>query len=1602
MGGSFPYKKISRIESKTMAQLNTFPMTSRPCTLIRPGLCLVFSYTFILLLAFLLPGRQAAAAALTGSAAASPASINLTATGTADWVHWGLNNTNVNTISTSAGDSRCQFGNITSTQKKPKTAPVAVNRKAGVSPGIANYAYLGSAPCSYEAPIGTRAAYIWSDGTPTASGNTTAGAFFNGAGNGFTLSLPADTTTRTLQLYVGGWLARGELRATLSDGSAAPYVTVIDNPKKSLTDRLVTITYSAAKAGQTLTVRYVLLRDYGSGYVMLSAAALSKVPLPNQPPVAVDDAVSGDEDTVLTGNVLTNDRDPDNGPAPLSVQSNTTPTQGRVSLNADGRFSYTPNADYNGIDSFSYTITDGAATASATVKLTIGPVNDAPIAVNGTLTTAQGTAASGTLGASDIDGDSLSIRITTNGAKGTARITDTRTGAYTYTPASGAAGEDTFTFKANDGVVDSNAATVTVTNIRSPIGALTGSATASPGTVNLTTTGTADWIHWGLSGASSINRKVGVNPGIGNYTSLGAAPARFEAPSGARVGYSWSDGAPNASGNTRAGLFFNGIGNGATLELPADTTTRTLQLYVGGWTARAELRATLSDGSAAPYVAVIDSPNGVIDRQVTITYSAATAGQTLTVRYVLLDNYGIGNVTLSAAALVGEPGSPNGALTGSATASPGTVNLTTTGTADWIHWGLSGASSINRKVGVNPGIGNYTSLGAAPARFEAPSGARVGYSWSDGAPNASGNTRAGLFFNGIGNGATLELPADTTTRTLQLYVGGWTARAELRATLSDGSAAPYVAVIDSPNGVIDRQVTITYSAATAGQTLTVRYVLLDNYGIGNVTLSAAALVVYGNSPPFARPDSFTLRANSTNSYFDVLTNDRDPDPADRFSIIVANAPDQGGTAHIVNGGSAISYTPPAGFTGLERFSYVVADGAGARAMALVSVTVVPQMVPNIIVILADDLGYQDIGAFGAPDIATPNLDRMAQEGVRFTAFYAHVTCGPSRAALMTGSYAPRANLSCTQVTNSSTGISPNEITVAELLRDSGYATKIIGKWHLGDHPQFLPTKQGFTEFYGFPYSHDMWPFHPLTCPSANEDPRLVAARQRAAITGTEIYAPGFCLALGEFPDLPLYSNQNIVAVNPDPGSLTQRFTQSAVQFIEQNRNGPFFLYLPYTAPHVPLKASAAFRGTSSRGLYGDVVQELDWGVGQVLDSLKRLGIDQNTLVIFTSDNGPWREYGIDGGSAGPLRGGKKTAWEGGVRVPTIMRWPGSIPAGTATSRVGHLADLLPTLSGFGGAALPTDRVLDGANIWPLMIGQSGVNSPHEFLMYYLDDPALKFGDQSKNLRAIRWGKWKLFVTMNGVDVVAEALYDLETDIGETTNVMSANPGVSAVMVAMAQNNNDELRAHNRPLGVLNKTIPELFGSTHVPAEGPVTLSSASVLDWAHWGYSSTSVFNHKANVSQPISDVSAIGQAQITVASAATDVTRGMYSWSDGTPLSTVTNTDGYIQTTGTPGAGFEIRLPADADSRTLRIYLGVSRARGRLEASLSDNSAPPFVTFVDNPGAADNRIARFNYRAAANGAQLIIRYVIDDNYASTNGTPGGISLSAMTVTRNP
>lgn len=786
-----------------------------------------------------------------------------------------------------------------------------------------------------------------------------------------------------------------------------------------------------------------------------------------------------------------------------------------------------------------------------------------------------------------------------------------------------------------------------------------------------------------------------------------------------------------------------------------------------------------------------------------------------------------------------------------------------------------------------------------------------------------------------------------------------------------------------------------------GNTITATYNDLQTSGGGTASIQANCTVVSSNSP-ISRDDEYSARRNSLNTVLNVLGNDSDPNNGS-LTIISVTAPDQNGTVQIINGNS-LSYTPNSGFLGLETFSYTVRNSVNRTSTAMVTVMVIPEITPHIIYILADDMGYQDLGIYGSPNISTPNLDRMAREGIRFTDFYGATTCGPYRAGLMTGSYAARAGMtfSCTPSLQTSVdvGINPNEVTIPEILRDRGYTTKIVGKWHLGDHPQFLPVKHGFQSFYGLPYSSDIWPFHPLTCPSTNEDPRLIAARERVAITGCEGCGSSFCYPVGRFPDLPLYINEKISEVNPDQSTLTTRFTQQALQFIQQNKDGPFFLYMPLTAPHVPLAPSTQFLGTSQRGLYGDVVQEIDWNVGQILDKLKQVGIDQNTLVIFTSDNGPWLAYGIDSGSAGPLRDGKGSQFEGGVRVPMIMRWPGYIPAGTVSSQIAHHSDILPTFASLAGTTPPADRVIDGINIWPVMAGQQNV-TPHEYIMYYRDDTDLKFDDQTKALEAIRRGKWKLFITLNNLTVSGSALYNLETDLGETTNVISQNPSIVQQMVSIAQQFNDEMRQNSRPLGIVDTSLPQLYGSTHVPATNSVTLSANSPLDWAHWGLSTASRYNHKANVAQPITDVTILGSSPVNVYNSSIDISRGTYSWSGGTPTGSASNTRGYIYIRGQSGDGFEFQLPANTTQKTLRIYLGVDHARGKLEAILSDNSAPSFVTFVNNPDRVDNRMAVINFKASSNGQLLTIRYVIDDNYASINGTGGSISLSAMTVNTN-
>jgi arylsulfatase A len=453
--------------------------------------------------------------------------------------------------------------------------------------------------------------------------------------------------------------------------------------------------------------------------------------------------------------------------------------------------------------------------------------------------------------------------------------------------------------------------------------------------------------------------------------------------------------------------------------------------------------------------------------------------------------------------------------------------------------------------------------------------------------------------------------------------------------------------------------------------------------------------------------------------------------------------------------------------------------------------------PNFIVIFTDDQGYGDLGCFGSPDIHTPNIDRMAAEGMRFTSFYAAPFCGPSRASLMTGCYPPRAGLAFNHSPGAKTGINPDEITVAELLQGQDYATMHIGKWHLGDHPQFLPTRHGFDKFFGIPYSNDMWPYHPNMPLGDNPHPRLVAARKRGSMTGyagqgREYKSPGPF----EVP-LPLMENEKTLETNPDQTRLITRFTEKALEFIEENKDDAFFLYLAHPMPHVPLFVSDKYEGKSKRGLYGDVIMEIDWSVGQVLKKLKADGIDDNTLVVFTSDNGPWLAYGIDGGSAGPLREGKGTSFEGGMRVPGIFRWPGKIKAGSRTSAVAANMDLLPTFAELAGATPPTDRVIDGRSLWPLLSGQTD-DSPHEAYFYYGGSGRR---NPRANLRAVRVDQWKLFVRRgaNG-QFTATELYNLHEDVSEKFNRLERHPEIASRLLETAQKFNNDLTRNSRPLG----------------------------------------------------------------------------------------------------------------------------------------------------------------------------------------------------------
>lgn len=392
--------------------------------------------------------------------------------------------------------------------------------------------------------------------------------------------------------------------------------------------------------------------------------------------------------------------------------------------------------------------------------------------------------------------------------------------------------------------------------------------------------------------------------------------------------------------------------------------------------------------------------------------------------------------------------------------------------------------------------------------------------------------------------------------------------------------------------------------------------------------------------------------------------------------------------------------------------------------------------PNIVLINCDDLGYGDLGCYGSKVNRTPALDKMAAEGILFTDFYmASPVCSPSRGAMLTGCYPPRIGFGSFEgravlFPGQAVGLNPREITIARLLQEAGYATKLVGKWHCGDQPPFLPTRHGFDSYFGLPYSNDM-------------------GRQKPADT---------------YPPLPLMRDERVVQQQPDQSSLTARYVEESLDFIHSNAKKPFFLYLAHMHVHRPIYPDSRFLRESANGRYGAAVAGIDWSALEILRAIERLGLEQNTLVVFTSDNGSRCRDG--GGSNGILRGTKATTWEGGQRVPCIMRWSGMIPAGSVCRKLATAMDFYPTFAALGRALIPRDRIIDGRNILPLMASAGTAESPHDCFFYYMKD----------DLEAVRNRRWKLHVRKNGQPI--RELYDLENDPGETRNLLDANAGVA--------------------------------------------------------------------------------------------------------------------------------------------------------------------------------------------------------------------------------
>lgn len=471
---------------------------------------------------------------------------------------------------------------------------------------------------------------------------------------------------------------------------------------------------------------------------------------------------------------------------------------------------------------------------------------------------------------------------------------------------------------------------------------------------------------------------------------------------------------------------------------------------------------------------------------------------------------------------------------------------------------------------------------------------------------------------------------------------------------------------------------------------------------------------------------------------------------------------------------------------MKRFPFLfVSNALLAVLMIFVSTTKQlhanpQQKPPNVVIIFMDDMGYGDLECYGGFPYHTPHINKLAADGMRFTNFYAaQAVCTASRAALLTGCYPNRLGLHGALFPSSKIALNPEEETIAELLKQKGYATGMVGKWHLGQKQPFLPLQQGFDEYLGLPYSNDMWP--------VDYDGKPITEDKNSR---------------SRLPVLPLIEgNEKIKEIKTlqDQAQLTKLYTERAVRFIGQNKNKSFFLYIAHSMPHVPIAASEKFLNKSGAGLFGDVMEEIDWSVGEVISALKTNGLTENTLVIFTSDNGPWLTFGNHAGNTAGLREGKGTAWEGGVRVPCIMKWPNKIPAGSICNSMAATLDLLPTITTICKAGNPNKKI-DGVNLLPLLLQPNSASPRDEFVYYY----------DVNNLKAIRKEQWKLVfphisrtfkrdtMGINGRpgrgdnDTIRLALYDLRTDPGETLDVKEQFPEIVTRLSVIADKYRKEL------------------------------------------------------------------------------------------------------------------------------------------------------------------------------------------------------------------